>query len=85
MWHEVKLTSKMLCSGWLVTICFFLMAKDAHAYIDPGAGSLLLQMLAAAFFGALFTIKIYWNKIKNYFKKSNSGPEEQKGSDFLEK
>lgn len=30
----------------------------AHAYIDPGTGSILVQGLIAAIVGALFTIKI---------------------------
>ncbi len=82
MWHGFKSSKVCVSSAWLVVICFFFLTSQAHAYIDPGTGSLLLQMLAAAFFGALFTVKMYWKKIKNYFKKSNSGPEEQKGSDL---
>ena len=34
------------------------------AYLDPGAGSLLLQGLIAAFAGAAVALKIYWNKVK---------------------
>ena len=30
---------------------------DAHAYIDPGSGALILQLLMAALFGALFFIR----------------------------
>ncbi len=31
-----------------------LAPADAFAYIDPGSGSLLLQIVMSAFFGALF-------------------------------
>jgi hypothetical protein len=35
--------------------CFLLLvAPDAHAYTDPGSGTLLLQMAFAAFFGLMF-------------------------------
>jgi hypothetical protein len=30
------------------------------------------QMIAAVAFGAAFTVKIYWQKIKNFFHKSKS-------------
>jgi len=34
------------------------------AYIDPGTGSFILQMLIAFFIGALFFFKIFWKKVK---------------------
>ncbi len=37
-------------------------------YIDPGTGSLILQILVASFLGGLFTLKIYWKKVKDFFK-----------------
>ena len=50
-------------------------APSAHAYIDPGSGTLLWQFALAAFFGSLFfvrraglwvktTLKSFWTKIK---------------------
>lgn len=39
------------------------------AYLDPGSGSFLLQLLLATLLGAGFAIKIYWKKIKGWFKK----------------
>ncbi|MFC2162427.1 hypothetical protein ACFLRF_01985 [Candidatus Altiarchaeota archaeon] len=37
---------------------------DASAYLDPGTGSLLIQALLASFIGILFTLKIYWRRIR---------------------
>lgn len=37
------------------------------AYIDPGAGSFLLQALVAAMAGIIVTVNIYWEKIKTLF------------------
>jgi putative flippase GtrA len=37
------------------------------AYIDPGTGSYILQLLIAAFVGISFTIKLFWKKIKKFF------------------
>ena len=41
----------------------FTHSITAHAYLDPGTGSLILQGLLAAIAGALVTANIYWLKI----------------------
>jgi uncharacterized membrane protein YfcA len=46
-----------------------LLPGNAYAYIDPGTGSYLLQLLIGALLGALFAIKVFWRKIKNVFQK----------------
>jgi len=43
----------------------------AHAYVDPGAGLLLWQMLAAAFAGFLFYVGKIVSKIRGKGKKSD--------------
>ena len=42
--------------------------RHAYAYLDPGTGSYLLQMLLAALLGGLFAIKLFWGRIKNFLK-----------------
>jgi len=37
------------------------------AYIDPGVGSILIQVLVAGLVGALFTIKRGWQRITAFF------------------
>jgi hypothetical protein len=46
-----------------------IFVSDAHAYIDPGSGSYILQYLIAAFLGVLFTIKIYWRRIRLFISQ----------------
>ncbi|RLC57799.1 MAG: hypothetical protein DRI30_03640 [Chloroflexi bacterium] len=41
-------------------------SQSAAAYLDPGAGSLMLQMLVAGILGGLYTIKLYWYRLKAY-------------------
>lgn len=38
-------------------------------YLDPGAGSMLLQMILAGALGLSFTIKTYWKRIKGFFHR----------------
>lgn len=39
------------------------MLFSPQPYLDPGSGSLLLQVLMAVVLGAGVTIKLYWRKI----------------------
>jgi hypothetical protein len=43
--------------------------KANSAYLDPGSGSFILQLLLAALVGSLFIIKSYWKKISEFFRK----------------
>jgi len=61
--------------------CFFLCVMvsllspgTAHAYFDPGAGSMLLQALSAG----LVAILVFWGKIKRAVRRlfSKKGPDE---------
>jgi hypothetical protein len=38
------------------------------AYLDPGTGSIIFQVIIAGLCGGLFVIKLFWGKIKNLFK-----------------
>tara|TARA_B100000035_G_C20902270_1_gene509971 strand:- start:543 stop:743 length:201 start_codon:yes stop_codon:yes gene_type:complete len=51
-------------------ICIF--HTSAHAYIDPGVGSIILQAIIGAIAATSLTIKIYWQKIKSFFKKKKN-------------
>jgi len=50
----------------LLTILFvgLCYSQSAGAYLDPGTGSLILQMLIAGIIGAIYTIKLYWYRLK---------------------
>ena len=39
-----------------------------EAYLDPGSGSYLLQLLLAGLLGSLFVLKASWGKIKGFFQ-----------------
>ena len=53
----------------ILTLIFILgWAPDAQAYLDPGTGSMALQLLMASILGFLFTLKTYWGKLKGFLK-----------------
>jgi hypothetical protein len=39
------------------------------AYLDPGSGSYLLQLLLAALFGGLFALRMSWGRVKSFFRR----------------
>lgn len=46
-----------------VCLCY---SQSAVAYLDPGTGSLILQMLIAGIIGAMYTVKLYWYRLKTF-------------------
>jgi hypothetical protein len=50
-------------------IFYFGLAKPAYAYIDPGSGSYFLQLLIASLLAGLYSLKIYWAKIRSFLGK----------------
>ncbi len=54
-----------------ITVCACLIllfsVKPAHAYLDPGTGSMILQLLLGGIAGALVVGKLYFQKIKLFF------------------
>ncbi len=50
--------------------------QEAHAYVDPGTGSMLLQAAIAIVVGGTFALKMYWHRLKARFtKKPADGPD----------
>jgi hypothetical protein len=50
----------------LVFCALTLTPAPAHAYIDPGTGSFVIQGIIAAVVGVGFAIKMFWHRIKAF-------------------
>jgi len=50
---------------WLLAAAL-VVVPDAHAYIDPGTGSVLIQGLIAVVVGGLFYLRTAWGRIKAF-------------------
>lgn len=46
-----------------------LIPQNAHAYLDPGTGSYILQVGAAVLFAGLFILKTWWTQVNHFFSK----------------
>ncbi len=51
-----------------VVLCLIVLltAKPAYAYLDPGTGSMILQVLLGGVAGALMVGKLYFRKIQSF-------------------
>ena len=70
------LVLKKLTKFLIVVFGCLVFTTPAHAYLDPGSASLLLQLLVGGTFGALVVVKLYWIRLKRLFGLSPkpSGP-----------
>ena len=62
-----------------LALLYFFDPLEAHAYLDPGTGSYVLQIAIAALFAGLFSIKLFWRKIKTYLKNLFTRDEKREG------
>jgi hypothetical protein len=55
--------------------CMLVVSESPiHAYLDPGTGSMVLQVLLGGF-GALGVIgKLYWHRVTSLFRSKDKGP-----------
>lgn len=56
-------------AGAVVSMLFVAGALPAHAYLDPGTGSMLLQLLLGGVAGALVVVRLYWSNVKTRFAR----------------
>lgn len=50
----------------LIVLCGLVWVPEAHAYVDPGSGSFILQFIIAALLGAGLTLKMYWRRGRQF-------------------
>ena len=58
-----------MINNTLFFLYFFLFTSSAHAYLDPGTGSIILQAIVGAFAAFVSTLYIFWEKVKIFFRK----------------
>ncbi len=53
-------------------MAFHPLFAGGNLYLDPGSGSLIVQVLLAVVLGAGVAIKVYWRKLKAFFGKKDA-------------
>jgi len=60
----------------LVLIALIVIPQSASAYLDPGVGSMIWQLLVAVGLGVVFSVRMYWQKLKDRFSHKTDNHEE---------
>lgn len=53
-----------------------IVRSNILAYLDPGSGSYLLQLLVAAALGGLLLLRLYWAKVRSFVRRLLTGKDE---------
>ena len=61
----------------IALIFTLLLSPNAHAYLDPGSGSYMLQILLGTLVAGFFAIKQYWHRLRYFFKERFRKKEDQ--------
>ena len=64
-----NLSRIMAISAAPAFIVFSFRHASVAPYLDAGTGSIIIQALIAGSLGALVALKIFWSRIKTFFKK----------------
>ena len=54
------------------TLATVLYSAPAYAYLDPGTGSIILQLLLGGVAGGIVIVKLYWARLKSFFVRKPS-------------
>jgi hypothetical protein len=53
----------------ILLFCSLLVPQKAYAYIDPGTGSIILQVVLGVLIAGMVSLKIFWSRVIGLFKK----------------
>ena len=66
----------------LITSFLLNISSKENAYLDPGSGSFIIQIIIASLVGAGFLLRGYWSKLINLIRGSNSDLNEDDENDL---
>lgn len=56
------------CCLLIIMSAPFIFVSKVYAYIDPGTGSYVFQLIIAGLLAASFAIKTIWGRVKNFLR-----------------
>jgi hypothetical protein len=58
----------------LIAYLVWMSERQVDAYLDPGSGSMLVQLLLGGVAGAAVIMKLGWERFKDVFRSSRTKP-----------
>lgn len=69
---------------WFVLVvlcCWLLVVPVANAYLDPGTGSYIFQVLIGVFLGTAVAVKVFWRRIWGFITRKPVGSTSGRAAD----
>ena len=57
----------MVAALMLIFLAVVLLPRNAHAYLDAGTGSMLIQALVASAAAVMVVVRLHWSRIMRFF------------------
>ena len=81
----MKALSIPSCAVGFFVLCVLAAPAPAFGYLDPGTGSMVLQVLVGTALGSLLMIKMFWRQIKGlvvgFFARKSAEAEKAEASE----
>ncbi len=61
----------------LVCAVVLFLERPVHAYVDPGSGSMFLQLLLGGVAGIGVILKLYWRRMAGWFGRRSTRDADQ--------
>jgi hypothetical protein len=61
-----RLLSPLTNVALLVLALLLITERQASAYLDPGTGSMIFQMLVGGLLASLFMVRVFWSNVKSF-------------------
>ena len=59
----------MYLTVFLLFSFLFILPDSTYAYLDPGTGSYITQLMIGFVAGGLYLLKVYWQKLVSIFRR----------------
>jgi hypothetical protein len=67
------MTQRQTRTAATVFITVLLFSEPAFAYLDPGTGGMLIQIILGGIAGLAVAGKLFWHQLKSFFGFGSSG------------
>ena len=58
---------KLIANLLLLAVLLIAFERPTYAYLDPGSGSMFLQVLLGGVAGIAVIVKLYWRRLLTFF------------------
>lgn len=59
-------TSTIISLAWFIALAILVVPAGAHAYLDPGTGSVIVQAVVAGVVAVGFFVKTQWHRLTTF-------------------